>query len=603
MGEEDMGKTSTTIIEEMAVHAIKGLILNNNSKLQSEIPVGDRGVSFDGGINVYKSSNFKKDTLLGFVPVQVKGKSVTKFSPIQATFPVNMHDLENYYNAGGIIFFLTEILESSTVVFAKILLPLDITPLLKICKSKMNPSRKTTPTVSINLTPIKKYSELEILCMHFLREKKRQPPSYIGKHTFHDQNFEKIMVTSLSLNSTGKTSDLFAHDMYAYGINHDVEHPISIVKLDTINRTGTTPILISEKEIQYNYSLFETQERMTLILENTLTITYDNQEGKVNFKIADFYSFNSYKKTLLFLKEIHHKKNISLFGGAVQFIDLIWKKENFIDFDNELKMIPLIEKVFNKTGISLDYITKSTTLINLAYQTERFLIEKNYDGLNLPLKETVGVLKLNIEEDFLLTYYSPKDQMYKSLNVEDFNDVGIVLTSEEIEQYYNVSPFLLINVEDSFSAANTNSELVKKSFHPNFHTYNELTFRETNRFCIDCINKYDQDREKEYLDLVLYIGQLVLEKNNTNINKAIMTVNFMQAKFRMNNSLDENDQQELVKIKEEKIFANENLLKFCCNVLLQNKSDSKYYFSLLSQEEKEDLKTFPINLLYEELCK
>lgn len=603
MEEQEMGKTSTTIIEGMAVHAIQSLILNINSRLQSEIPVGDRGVSFDGGINVYKSSNFKKDTLLGFVPVQVKGKSVNKFSPIHANFQVNMYDLENYYDAGGIVFFLTEIIGNSTIVFAKVLLPLDITPLLKKCESKMNTSRKTTPTVSINLSPVLEYTELEKICMHFLREKKRQPPSYVGKYTFHDQNFEKIKVTSLSLSSTGKTSELIGQEMYAYGIKRDVEHPISIVRLETINQNGITNILINGKEVPYDYSISESKDEITIILENTLTITHNDHDDKVNFKVEDFHSVNSYKKILIFFNEIYQKKNISLFGGAIQFNDLTWRKEDFIDFESQLERIPFIENVFKEIGISLDYFIKSTTLSNLAYQTNRFLFENNYEGANLPPKEETGVLKLFIEEDFLLTYYSHKEKMYKSLNVEDFTDVGIMLTSEEIDQYYSVSPFLLVKVEDFKSAANTSSELVKKSFNPKFHTYNEITFQETNRFCIDCINKFDQEKEMDYLNLVLYIGQLVLEKNNTTLNKAIMTVNLMQAKFRMNNSLNDKEQQELVKIKEEKIFANENLLKFCCNVLLQNKSDSKYYFSLLGQEEKDDLENFPINLLYKELCK
>lgn len=595
-----MGKISSTIIESLAVHAIESLTLNTKTKLESEIPVGDRGVSFDGGIKVYSSSTFKKDTLLGFIPVQVKGQSVNHFS-LQAKFQVNIHDLQNYYNAGGIIFFLTQITGNTTNVFSKVLLPLDIKPLLKRGLSKAKPNRKTPPKVTINLDPVKTYEELEKICMYFIKERKRQPPSYVGKFSFHDQDYEQIKVTSLSLDSKGNTSDLFGQEMYAYGINKDVEHPISIIKLNNVNQIGTTSILIGGKIIEYHYSLFENKDKLIITFENTLTITYENNSGLVNLKFEEFQSLNSYRKTLNLIRKMYNDKSICLFNDAVQFNNLEWNKEEFIDFDSQIEKIPFIEKVFKEVGISSDYFTKSTSLSNLAFQINRFLIEKNYDPENLPPKDKTWILRLFVDQDYLLVYYSYKNESYKSLNINDFNDVGLTITIAETNIYYPVSPFLIVSIGDFIEAANTNIELVKKSFHPKFHTYNETTFRETNRFCIDCINKYDQDKDIEYLNLVIYIGQLALENNNTNFNKAVMTINLMQAKIRKNGSLNEKEQQELVQIKEERIYSEENLLKFCCNVLLQNKVDSNYYFSLLSTEEKNDLKDYPINYLYENL--
>ena len=99
-------KKSSSTTEHAAVFHVNGLIIKQGTKLESAITVNDKGVSFDGHINVFKTAVFKKADYLGMVPVQVKGKSVRKLSPFQSTFPVKLDDLRNYYSEGGVIYFV-----------------------------------------------------------------------------------------------------------------------------------------------------------------------------------------------------------------------------------------------------------------------------------------------------------------------------------------------------------------------------------------------------------------------------------------------------------------------------------------------------------------
>jgi len=67
-------------IEEMAVSTVNELFLNHSNNISSHIKTDDKGISFDGNLNVYKSDQFTKESYLNSIPIQVKGSLVNHFS-------------------------------------------------------------------------------------------------------------------------------------------------------------------------------------------------------------------------------------------------------------------------------------------------------------------------------------------------------------------------------------------------------------------------------------------------------------------------------------------------------------------------------------------
>ncbi|MDM5246121.1 hypothetical protein [Lysinibacillus sp. G4S2] len=68
--------------------------------LMPDIPAGDKGISFDGHIDVMKDASERKDAFLGKVPVQVKRTGVKHFSGLYITsgavlFVVEVDDKTN----------------------------------------------------------------------------------------------------------------------------------------------------------------------------------------------------------------------------------------------------------------------------------------------------------------------------------------------------------------------------------------------------------------------------------------------------------------------------------------------------------------------------
>lgn len=118
--------------------------------LSAWIKDGDTEPSWDGHIYIYRSKNRNKSNIIARVPVQVKGKLCDNISKSKITYPIEMADLRNYYNDGGVIFFVVLVQEKEDTVTKKIfytdLLPVKLKPLL---------SDQETKSVELKEFPIK----------------------------------------------------------------------------------------------------------------------------------------------------------------------------------------------------------------------------------------------------------------------------------------------------------------------------------------------------------------------------------------------------------------------------------------------------------------
>lgn len=70
---------SNSAKELIAVTNISLLAAQSNPRLVSEIPTGDKAVSFDGHIDVFSDNSERKSSFLGKTPVQVKSTEVSEF--------------------------------------------------------------------------------------------------------------------------------------------------------------------------------------------------------------------------------------------------------------------------------------------------------------------------------------------------------------------------------------------------------------------------------------------------------------------------------------------------------------------------------------------
>lgn len=103
----------TIKIENIAINAINNEICKYDV-LVGNIEKNDKTISLDGSIDLYETKQLTAESFLGEIPVQVKGKTVKKFSTVSIKHNVKKVDLKNFIQDGkGAIYFVVEVLPSN----------------------------------------------------------------------------------------------------------------------------------------------------------------------------------------------------------------------------------------------------------------------------------------------------------------------------------------------------------------------------------------------------------------------------------------------------------------------------------------------------------
>ena len=107
------------------------------------IQIDDKGISYDGRIQVINNANRNKNEWIGYIDIQVKGTCVDEIKRGNSKFTVDVSDLENYAKHPlGVLSFVVQIKKDTLEkkIFYRFLLPVD---LRKIFRTITNQKTKT----------------------------------------------------------------------------------------------------------------------------------------------------------------------------------------------------------------------------------------------------------------------------------------------------------------------------------------------------------------------------------------------------------------------------------------------------------------------------
>ncbi|MGE8001500.1 DUF4365 domain-containing protein [Lysinibacillus sp. NPDC093190] len=174
-----MATFSNSQLEMFAVNAVKTAATLDS--LTPEIPTGDKGISFDGHIDVMQNTSEKRSAFLGKVPVQVKGTNVKHFSGLKRSFSLELDHYRNFYKTSGAILFVVEIDNlANTKIFYKQLLPVKLKSLI----NQYGHQQKRQITLrALSETTIRN------VCSGFLTESRKQPINVVDHSPFKKQDF------------------------------------------------------------------------------------------------------------------------------------------------------------------------------------------------------------------------------------------------------------------------------------------------------------------------------------------------------------------------------------------------------------------------------
>ena len=286
-------------VETLAVNKISELAYEGNDFLKPCILTGEKGLSFDGAIEIYSDWSESAASYQGKVPVQVKGNTVSKYSPILSSHSVSKEDLRIYRQEEGVLFIKGELLESTRKVqlYYKSLLNLDLDELI----SRLEATGKNS--ITIHLKPFNSGKELRSICLKYLKDKEKQPSTLMKEITqIKFDGTEQIKADSIELLPQGDIRGLLHSQFYMYRIKDGVQFPMSIGRLESISSEDQLEIEFDGSNLVYSYTRTETVENTIITVEDAIVIKFkviDNQiqtSSRINLDHNKVKSLSHYRK-------------------------------------------------------------------------------------------------------------------------------------------------------------------------------------------------------------------------------------------------------------------------------------------------------------------
>ncbi|MBC8578974.1 MAG: hypothetical protein E6590_08150 [Clostridiales bacterium] len=573
---------NSTLIERIAVQRVEDEVIENE-ELCPEIPVNDKSPSFDGEILVYNSGSHKKSNLVGKVPVQVKGKHVEQLSEKIRKYSIERADLENYFKAKGVIFFVVEITEKKSYrVFYKSLLPVDIKRILNETQGKS----KTIEFQVLEQTKLR----LNTICRHFLTHQEAQYTTI--NFAIEDMPSETAIFTTTFPNVGDEMWGLETY-MYMQKDKHDIPHPIMGKFKMFLEKKRSVSVGVDGKIYFNKINIIESKDLQQIkIGQNTIL---DLANRKIEMKIIG--KLEDSIQELTFIIEVMRKGKMEIDGMPITFI-MDKTEDELKEWEKQLYQLKLIKDILDylkiEKQLELQGITKQE--INHLNLLKRGIVDKEE---LIPIEiECSAPYVLEIRNLNILIFM---DKQKNKVNIYDFFDLvfhhKVKVTGIFEGETIQTNLFALFNDRELIGIDNINFGVILKAIKdtPISKKHTKVVILQT----LTYIANYDLSGDKRFLQLVLDIYEWIKTLEVYEDVKDVVKINEMQIIRRLR-SFNEEEEIHLIEYKKE-LGENELPMLLAVAILLESKTEVKIYIKQLPQQEIDYLKKMPIYTLGQQL--
>ncbi|MCJ0941392.1 hypothetical protein [Mammaliicoccus sciuri] len=570
-------------IESVAVTKI-GDMCYDTEKLEPYIPIGDKGLSYDGKIAVYKSKTNNVKNCIGTIPVQVKGCTVKRFSENGYKYDVKVDDLKLYMRDRGCFFFVVyiEFLPNgkgkNIKVFARQLHRIYINSLLE----KLKKNQKKVTIEFYELAQKNLYEE----CKKFIQETHKH---FGNRNEVMKLKGKKIMNISTPETLVVNARGMIVNELYAYSQIDGVGMiAVDTLSLEAMEKGQMTNIHIDGKCIDYHYKYRVDSKFRTLTINGTVEIKIDDND-KGRYQLKPIRNLNDYKKGMYILKHI-------AYGGEfkIGLVDINIKKIEEIDSINEVyNLISEMIEVSENYGGLFKYDFESDDLVQQLNEIKGLINLLKYKKTNTYKIKHEGIYKLKIDTHYVLLVSYEKNEFINYFSNQLIDHCSLQIENEE---YY---PFIGIEIKGLTESYNLNlnfiSDIMKNE---KFDNISEKRWNMLNDFCLRLIRAFDLVQNVEYL----YIAQDILKKLDfTNeVEEFVRDINLLQIKYRINNHLENEDIKKLINYKKKEYVSNNEMRLLHVNTLIKSNEEALYNYENISEDEKISFSMYPMYYLFKE---
>lgn len=572
---ENTIKWSTEYIEAQGVNFLKSELNKYGGIFDAEgITTKDKGISYDGKIEVKKLGGNRVDDWRADIDVQVKSTTVERFKKGNSKFPIEIAHLRNYVRHPlGVLLFVIYIDKKTQEkkLYYRYLLPLDLEKIFR------NIDKNDNQPKSIDIYPIEleQKSALKRVCLQYITDRNMQSNKRIV--TLSADNMPKeIMGHNIIPESKGITKD----NTYFYGKFNDEDGFVPVIlpedaELELIIKKNKK-VIIDGKEFYDSYEEITNNAKKLYKLGNGIIIDEDNM--KITYKFCG--TLNEIIRDSEFLIETSKK-----YGTDKENEKMLINLNSMIkEFVTNLKTLKInfeekIREITNKDLENIDYFNR---------------LLKNDETIISNIKES-QILKVLIQDMVIVIFVEKNENDVKVYNFYDnIHEKFVFFSEDDNENRKLISPYTTYRENNIENVINFDFESIKKTLEK--YENNEINFLNFNYLGIMLINAYDRTKENCFYEYAKYIFEKLITIMPDN---EYVIVNCYQLKKRRQ-KLEKEEIEKLYKIKNESL---DNSILYAVAVLLENKSDVKYYYDKLEESYKKEIEEFPIRYLEKTLLK
>ena len=594
-----MSKPNNIIIETTAISHLK-LQLNKCRMLKPNISENDKGVSWDGTVEVYSAEEFSKKTLRGIVPIQVKG---TWYEVIPTgntiTYQAEVDDLKNYQKDGGTIFFVICCNETNYGIYYNALLPYDLDQTLK---------NITTKTKAITLHKLNNSTnDIYGTFSDFIYHKKRQSQRDNNIVELFAENKLDLSGKRLSLGYGGLPNPseaemieyILAHPAYMYikPEGFDIDVVLSKIHIDKIGKTIHTPV-IYEGEVLFSdihevYSK-DGKDSKKIKIGNNIVLDPKSEKVSMNFSSTLDERIRDMKFILWCSQNNKDEELMLTLSDGLQLT-----KQDVVE------AVDYFEKI--KQALSAYNVSKTFDFSKVGegdYRKIQAFIDSTLEQKEVPycINGHPGVGIFEFANIALLVCCMPGkiSNMYFLKNMFEVEGIGVKYEIIDSDDEIWMSPYLDFKAEQFAVIDNFDAVAIKKSiiqFIPDSNDrYNGFYKEQINKCVLEILAAYDLSKKKELLDLADTLLDVLMNQENDEISNAIYRINKLQIHIRNGIALTTKEISETVKYKIK--FVDNTFLQLCCNIILKEFDEADDIYNKFTKKQKEEFGKFPIMHLW-----
>lgn len=575
-------------IEISATSAVQTSLCQSDY-IKTHISQGDKEPSFDGYIYI-QPSKINKKVDLKRVAVQIKGKLSNDLTKDTISFPISTIDMRNYLFNGGVFYFVVYIDRcGKTNIYYNPLTPVKLKLYLE------NAEGKKTKTILLKRFPDSN-NEKEMALLNFYEDCLKQTSFAKIKLPTLDELEKMNVLESLSIgvssvngNDVDLEKAMLRSDFYIYAKVKGSSIPQPLPELPEklhIYKIINYSICANGEKFYDLYRVIRNKDEDTFVFgESTKMVQYSlSSDWRINHKPTG--NLKTRINDMRFFTSAVEAGSFTIDDYAIPLnLESITSRDDYTNHKKMLENYMKIQSVLDILGVSKELdldVMDSKDLSNLEMLFSAVIENRTVSGLNSKFSP-VSILKIANLELILAFTKSETEDRY---NVLDFFKIEMNVFYDDSEGVaHRISQFSILKKEHYIELSNINYKAIIDSFKmiPEFEIINYSL--------LEMIGAYDVTSNENLYDAALEIANWLMSTDNLVLPKEVKLLNLLQlvrrkrefsdSEIEMLNSIINSDDQ-----REDVLVA--------AFLLLGNRKAAFEHFSLLTSEEQDSFKQFPI---------